>query len=197
MLSTNSALVFSEHLPIHDSTSQNFLTEFLTWKCSSSKRAMNSETWQVSPIGRWHQHVTSVLNFTDKNFVKSQLKAKGRVPLPSWQELVQSLKKTSEQGHNAFVYIKSFSFNKTTVSDVSSGFWYRGCYRRPNSSVPQKIKIKKTSLLELKMTGECLKCLFQQCRNIKLRFFRPLPQPPPWGEGGGASRDIKTSEFRY
>ena len=32
---------------------------------------------------------------------------------------------------------------------------------------PKKIKYKKTSLLELKMTGKCFKGLFRQCRSIK------------------------------
>ena len=54
----------------------------------------------------------------------------------------------------------------------------------PKKKKKMKSKTKIKSLLELKMTAKCLKCLFQQCRGIRIKISWPL-------------KDAKTSDFRY
>ena len=92
---------------------------------------------------------------------------------------------------NQIIWLLTFYSN---FSDVSNGILItRMRYRRPNSRTQKNIS-KKT---KLKMTENCLKCLLQQCRSIKFKIFWPLyPTMSGWGEGG-ASRDTKTSDFRY
>ena len=88
------------------------------------------------------------------------------------------------------------------LRDVSSGILIPGMrYRHPNSSAqilappppPKKNKKQKNKgLLELQTTGKCPKCLFQQCRSIKFKFFRPLsPTVGEEGEGGGLRVTLK------
>ena len=55
-------------------------------------------------------------------------------------------------------------------------------YEYPNSSTKEKINQKSKSLLELKMTGKCLKQLFQQCRSINSKIFSPLATTRVRGE---------------
>ena len=50
--------------------------------------------------------------------------------------------------------------------------------------VPPKNKKLKKSLLELKMTQKCRKCLFQQFRSIRFKICWPF-SPHHGGEGGG------------
>lgn len=50
--------------------------------------------------------------------------------------------------------------------------------------VPPKNKKLKKSLLELKMTQKCCKCLFQQFRSIRFKICWPF-SPHDGGEGGG------------
>ena len=53
-----------------------------------------------------------------------------------------------------------------TYSDIASGIMIsRMRCIHPNSGAPPKISKKTKSFLEIKMTGKCLKRLFQQYRS--------------------------------
>ena len=92
---------------------------------------------------------------------------------------------------NQIIWLLTFYSN---FSDVSNGILItRMRYRRPNSR-------KKKSLLELKNLKWLKTALSVFCSNVEVlnsKFSGPFT--PPWAGGGrgGASRDTKTSDFRY
>ena len=60
---------------------------------------------------------------------------------------------------------------------------------------PKKSKKQNSkNLLELKLTGKCLKCLFQQCTSI---IFKQIDLLTPTMGQKGTSRVTKLCDFRY
>lgn len=84
---------------------------------------------------------------------------------------------------------------RTSAATYPAGFWYRGCGIGAQTLVPKKKnkKQKNKNLLELKMTTKCLKCLSTNIEVLNSKVFGPLLP----SMGRRASRDTKTSDFRY
>ena len=89
-------------------------------------------------------------------------------------------------------YLNYKKFKKAGPATYPMGFYYCVCGIDTQTLSAKKIKSKK--LLEIKMTGKCLKGLFQQCTSINFKNVWPIS---PHHKSHPTSHDTKTSSFRY
>ena len=94
----------------------------------------------------------------------------------------------------------TFDFLQQFQRRIQRDFDNADAVSAPKLSHPKKYKQKNKSLLELKNLKWLKTALSVFCSNVEVlnsKFSGPFT--PPWAGGGrgGASRDTKTSDFRY